>query len=107
MVATVPIRSASLVVSAELEARLARTHKHLHGKDAPVSANFHEQVVETGNDQVVQALEQEGQQELRQIDRALTRLESGDYPYCSKCGTAIGEQRLAAIPYTEHCIKCA
>lgn len=96
-----------LAARAELEARLERTHKHLHGKDAPVSANFHEQVVETGNDQVVQALEQEGQQELRQIDKALARLESGDYLYCSKCGKAIGEQRLTAIPYTDHCINCA
>jgi RNA polymerase-binding protein DksA len=96
-----------MAAKAELEARLERTHKHLHGKDAPVSPNFHEQVVETGNDQVVQALEQEGLHELRQITRALARLESGDYPYCSKCGTAIGEQRLTAIPYTEHCIKCA
>jgi RNA polymerase-binding protein DksA len=96
-----------LAARAELEARLQRTHKHLHGKDEPVSANFHEQVVETGNDQVVQALEQEAQQELRQIGKALARIDSGDYPYCSKCGKAIGEQRLAAIPYTEHCIKCA
>ena len=96
-----------LTAQSELEARLQRTHKHLHGKDEPVSANFHEQVVETGNDQVVQAIEQEGQQQLRQIGKALARIESGDYPYCSKCGTAIGEQRLTAIPYTEHCIKCA
>lgn len=96
-----------LAAKAELEARLDRTHQHLHGKTEAVSPNFHEQVVETGNDAVVRVLEQEGREELQQIRKALARLDSGDYPYCSKCGKAIGEQRLAAIPYTEFCVKCA
>lgn len=91
----------------EIEARLARTHKHLYGKEAPVSANFHEQVVESSNDALVHTLEEEGRAELQQINQALQRIDSGDYPYCSKCGNAIGEARLMAIPFTAVCIKCA
>ncbi|MDP1931627.1 MAG: TraR/DksA C4-type zinc finger protein [Gammaproteobacteria bacterium] len=90
----------------ELEGRLERAHKHIRGREEEVSPNFHEQVVETGNDQVVQFLEQEGQQQLQQIDRALQRIDSGDYERCNKCGEAIGEQRLGALPWTEFCINC-
>lgn len=100
-------RQRLLATKAELEARLERTHKHIHGREEEVSPNFHEQVVETGNDQVVQVLEQEGQQELQQIRKALQRIDSGDYLSCSKCGQAIGEQRLVALPWTQFCINCA
>ncbi len=96
-----------LSAKGEIEARLERTHKHLYGKEAPVSANFHEQVVETGNDALVQTLEAGGRAELQQINHALQRIENGDYETCSVCGTTIGEPRLLAIPYTDRCIKCA
>ena len=95
-----------LALKGELEARLAQTQRHFH-KEAAGSANSHEQAVETSNDTVVQALDAEGQHELQQINRALQRLENGDYPYCNKCGKKIGEQRLSLIPFTEHCIACA
>ena len=43
-------RAALLEKKAELEARLVRTHKHIHGREEPVSARFSEQVKETEND---------------------------------------------------------
>ena len=94
-------------IKAELESRLASTHKHIHGKEAPVSANFHEQVVETSNEEVVQLLESEGQAELQQVCGALARIDNGTYLQCKKCGNEIGEQRLSALPFTDRCIKCA
>jgi DnaK suppressor protein len=99
-------RERLLAAKAELEARLERTHKHMH-RSEPVSANSHEQVVETGNDEVVKALEQEGQQELNQIRKALLRIEKGEYASCAKCHKPIGEERLNAVPWTDVCVKCA
>lgn len=96
-----------LDMKAGLEGRLARTHKHIHQKDEPVSPRFSEQVTQTGNDALVYALDQEGQQELIQIKHALLRIEAGQYYKCSACGADIGATRLQAIPYTELCIKCA
>lgn len=52
-------RQRLLTTREELEARLVRTHKHMHRAEAP-SPNFHEQVVETANDVVVQALDADG-----------------------------------------------
>lgn len=99
-------RQRLLTTREELEARLVRTHKHMH-RDEELSPNFHEQVVETANDAVVQALDREAQRELEQVRSALRRIDSGDYPYCSKCGKEIGAERLAALPWTEYCIDCA
>lgn len=92
---------------AELESRLERTHKHIYHKDAPVSANFNEQIKETENDQLVMALEEEAIDELKQISRALQRIADEEYQECAKCGNDIGAERLVAIPYTDRCIRCA
>jgi RNA polymerase-binding protein DksA len=101
------VRQKLLSARTEIEARLERTHKHIYQKDEPVSANFNEQIKQTENDQLVRTLEAEGKEELRQINKALRRLESGDYTQCTSCGEEIAEQRLLAIPYTELCIDCA
>lgn len=91
----------------ELESRLERTHKHIYGKDEPVSPNFSEQIKQTENDNLVMALEADGIEELAQINRALKRIEDGEYFDCVKCGEPIGEKRLEAVPYADRCIKCA
>lgn len=99
-------RQRLLTIRAELEARLVRTHKHLHREEA-LSPNFHEQAIETRNDAVVNVLEDAAQVELRKLDHALLRLERGDYERCSNCSKAIGAQRLEALPWTDVCINCA
>ena len=92
---------------AELESRMERTHKHIFQKDEPVSANFNEQIKQTENDNLVMALEAEGIEEIAQIDKALHRIDEGNYSQCQHCGGEIGESRLLAIPYTDSCINCA
>jgi len=101
------IRTKLLVDKADLEARLARTHKHIYQKEEAVSANFSEQIKQTENDDLVLALDQEIQEEMMQIKLALNKIESGDYLSCSHCGRPIGLPRLEAIPATSLCIDCA
>lgn len=95
-----------LTTREELEARLVRTQKHIRRQDE-VSPNFHEQVVETANDPVVHALDADARNDIAQIDRALLRIDNGTYPYCVDCGKEIGEERLAALPWTDRCMRCA
>ncbi|NPA38765.1 MAG: TraR/DksA family transcriptional regulator, partial [Candidatus Nanohaloarchaeota archaeon] len=40
---------------------------------------------------------------LREIDKALERIEEGTYGYCEVCGKPIEEKRLEAIPWTTLC----
>lgn len=71
------------------------------------SADWSEQAQERQNDEVLDAIGNESRNELGQINRALERIESGDYTLCSNCGEGINIKRLEAVPYTNLCIKCA
>ncbi len=89
-----------------LDSLLSKTRLHLH-RSEPVSADFAEQATETENDQVVEALDQEAQIELSQINKALLRIEQGTYGACVVCGERINPKRLEAIPHTPFCFSCA
>ncbi|MCW8829496.1 MAG: TraR/DksA C4-type zinc finger protein [Gammaproteobacteria bacterium] len=58
-----------------------------------------------------QAMSQEGERrrqlELRRIDAALARLDSGDYGYCLECDEPIARRRLELNPAATLCIDCA
>jgi DnaK suppressor protein len=55
----------------------------------------------------IAALLLEARTQLDDLDRALARLEAGDYAMCEQCGSAIPPERLAARPATRTCIECA
>ncbi|MBA3737538.1 MAG: TraR/DksA C4-type zinc finger protein [Actinobacteria bacterium] len=44
---------------------------------------------------------------LRDVDRALVKLEEGTYGVCDRCGKLISEARLEARPWSVLCIDCA
>jgi RNA polymerase-binding protein DksA len=45
-------------------------------------------------------------QELREVQSALTRLQTGHYGVCMACGVDIAYERLAAQPAARRCIEC-
>ena len=45
--------------------------------------------------------------EMRKIENALARIDSGDYGYCQMCGEEIALKRLEFDLTAEHCISCA
>ncbi len=44
--------------------------------------------------------------ELREVDFALKRIESGDYGVCIECGREIEYERLKAYPTATRCLAC-
>jgi DnaK suppressor protein len=56
--------------------------------------------------EVIQAGVERDLRELRDIDLALQRLDSGHFAECVECGAAIAPQRLAAEPSATRCISC-
>ncbi|RYB95322.1 TraR/DksA family transcriptional regulator [Nocardioides oleivorans] len=44
---------------------------------------------------------------LAELDAAAARVEEGAYGVCERCGSAIGEARLDALPAARLCIACA
>ncbi len=44
---------------------------------------------------------------LKQIEKALNRIEEGTYDVCEDCGEKIEFERLELLPYATKCSKCA
>lgn len=78
--------------------------KQLHRQ---LEKDFEEQATDTERDDVLDRLEDSQRAELKQIDKALERLETGDYGVCARCEKPIGAERLEALPYAVHCVRCA
>ena len=44
--------------------------------------------------------------QLRLIEEALDRLDSGDYGICLSCDQPIPPKRLHAVPWARYCVRC-
>jgi DnaK suppressor protein len=88
----------------ELTARLTGIHADLASGRSRDSA---EQAQETENDEVLHALAYDAQREIKEIDKALSRLQDGHYGLCIFCEEQIDPRRLEAYPMATHCIECS
>jgi DnaK suppressor protein len=43
---------------------------------------------------------------LRGVDLALRKIDEGSFGDCERCGEAIAEKRLDAVPFARYCIEC-
>ena len=53
------------------------------------------------------ALRDRSRADLQRVERALQKVEAGDYGTCERCGNPIAPERLEAIPWAPLCIDCA
>jgi len=53
------------------------------------------------------ALKQSLENKARSIKAALRKVEEGSYGICKECGGPISPERLAVLPHTTICVKCA
>ena len=56
---------------------------------------------------VLALLDEKEQKDIQAINRALARMEFGEFGSCEVCGKRIGVERLKAIPWTSVCSKHA
>jgi RNA polymerase-binding transcription factor DksA len=89
---------------AEITGDLAEIEDKL---DDPMPKDWEDRASERQGDEVLEALGNADLDELRRIDAALDRIENGSYGVCPKCGDAISDERLAAIPEAALCKDCA
>ena len=101
------IRKRLLARRDELAHRASTTGADLRREHEPLSPDFSEQAVQRENDDVLRGLGDAARDELAGINRALARIDSGDYLSCAACGAPIDPRRLAAVPYTDRCASCA
>lgn len=91
----------------ELRRQVVKIERDFRHESDPLSKLAEDQVSQTENDDVLDALDASGRRELESIERALARLEDGEYGVCARCGEPIAPSRLRALPTAEDCIRCA
>lgn len=52
------------------------------------------------------ALHEKASEQLEQVERALKKLEEGEYGKCENCGELIAAGRLEALPHAVYCVDC-
>jgi RNA polymerase-binding protein DksA len=100
----------------ERRSRVSNALHHLHEQN---SNSLEEEIEEetydnhladsataTLNREIDYTLEENSEHVLAAIEEALSRIEEGTFGTCVRCGRAIAEERLEAIPYATRCIDC-
>ncbi|MFB9146555.1 TraR/DksA family transcriptional regulator [Halomonas alkalicola] len=91
----------------ELVERIDRYRDHKEQRAGPLDKDMEEQAIELQNDEVVDALEREAEDELRQVMHALARIDGGEGELCEVCEEPIAGERLEALPFATLCRDCA
>jgi RNA polymerase-binding transcription factor DksA len=99
-------RESLLKRAAELRNRARRVEKDLRREFTPLPRDAPDAAVVMENDEVLEAVHESARSELRQIERALARMEAGTYGLCQDCGRHIEAGRLRAVPYATRCQSC-
>jgi RNA polymerase-binding protein DksA len=100
----------------EERARVAGALQHLHEQNSgsledesgeeTYDNHLADSATATLNREIDYTLEENSEHVLSAIEEALGRIEDGTFGTCARCGKAIAEERLEAIPYATRCIDC-
>jgi len=94
-----------LMLKEDMAKRINAIDKDIRHED--MSSDWTEQATERENDEVLESIGNASEKELMMINRALQRIDSGQYFSCSICGEAIPPARLELLPFTTNCVNCA
>jgi DnaK suppressor protein len=87
--------------------QVARVEDNLRWLGTNVEPEMEEEGQEENMARLLARLDDQETAELEAIDRALARIETGEYGRCTVCGDLISEGRLEALPAAETCLRCA
>ena len=90
-----------------LTRRVDRIGEDLRHETEPLEHDFEEQATQREGEEVLGALDEAGRRELDAIRAALSRIETGSYGICRRCGEPIAEARLRVLPTALDCVGCA
>lgn len=74
---------------------------------SPADNHLADTASETYDRELDEGLEEDARDQLHQVEKALGRIESGEYGRCEVCGKEIPVERLEAVPWTTLCIDDA
>ena len=94
-------------VSAMADAALNKTRSEASGDLSSMPIHMADVGSDNYEQEFTLSLMENEETALAQIEAALERIEDGVYGQCVECDAKIPKTRLAAIPQTPYCVKCA
>ena len=101
------IRKKLLIKRRDLFRQAAQTEDELLWLETDVESEVEERGQEEGMVRLLDRLDGRAKAEIEEIDRALVKLEAGQYGRCEQCGKDIPQSRLEAVPAAAMCMACA
>lgn len=101
------IRKKLLAQRRNLFRQAAQTEEELLWLETDVESEAEERGQEERMVQLLDRLDGRMKTEIEAIDRALVKLEAGQFGRCEACGKDIPEPRLEAFPAAAMCLTCA
>lgn len=89
-----------------LRRALAGDLSSLRKLDSQSSGDMLDAALDQAQDEINSQLAEVESRELTQIEKALERMQSGQYGVCEVCNNKIKLERLKALPYATLCIDC-
>ena len=87
--------------------QVSNVEDDLRHLDTNVNPELEEDSQEGTIARLLAQLDDRGTDEIRRIDRAIGRIEGGDYGVCEQCEEPIPVERLEALPTASLCVFCA
>lgn len=88
------------------ESGLNSTQKESSGENSAYSFHMADQGTDTMEREKAFLFASRGGNFLYHLEKALERIEKGEYGQCVSCGKEINHERLEAVPHARLCIEC-
>jgi DnaK suppressor protein len=100
------LREALVAKRRQLEAEVGRSVIYEKGLDVDATKDLGDQANTAYTREFLFELGNGDRRLLREVLIALRKLDEGGFGECERCGEAIGEKRLDALPFARYCIDC-
>jgi DnaK suppressor protein len=93
-------------IRSELLGDVAKSNQSVKESEVGQIADISDDAARAYNRQLEGELGDQEWKKLKQVDRAINKIDEGGYGVCAQCEIAIPEARLEVVPYTEFCTQC-
>ncbi len=100
------IREQLLLEQAKLKKRIGVIHDDDSTSDNSDVGDIADVAASHETREILRELQSTEEEQYKQIQAALKRIEAGTYGKCQRCGNAIEPARLEALPHAPTCIAC-
>jgi DnaK suppressor protein len=93
-------------IRTQLLGDVEKSNQNVRAGETGQIADISDDAARTYSRQLEGELGKQEWQKLKQVDKAIKKIEEGEYGVCAQCEAPIPEARLKVVPFTEFCTQC-